>query len=462
MTETQSSTSLTASNGSRPSYAVRKGVRLTRDNIEIDYKDIVIDLTADPDDDEVVLDSSPVDAHCVTVYELLAAPIETLVTEYSEHIGRISDYRQKLENYHFSTVLIDEYPIDVACDVFTRINTEGRTLTLFEIMVAKTFLQDRFDLADRFQQLISSETERDLESVGYDTIPSETVLQCVSAVACELVRRQDILRISREDFIASWEVTKNGLFEAVDYLRSHLGVRVSRILPYNALLIPYTLFFVKKDGRPFSEAENGLLRQYFYWACLTNRFSASVGSKVAEDIGRMKLIVAGRQPKYDRQELSVAPRELEWRVFSAGDAFTKAIVCLLSEREPRRFSTNGKVELDNKWLKQANSKNYHHFFPRAHLRDAGYEPWESNSIMNIVLVDDRLNKRVIGAKPPSEYMATFLGENERKLKRTLNTHFIKLSWGVLEDDYKSFVRKRAGAIAKALNEALAPQMPLGR
>ena len=104
--------------------------------------------------------------------------------------------------------------------------------------------------------------------------------------------------------------------------------------------------------------------------------------------------------------------------FSADDAFTKAIVCLLSEREPRRFSTNSKVELDNKWLKQANSKNYHHFFLRAHLRDAGYEPWQSNSIMNIVLVDDRLNKRVIGAKPPSEYMATFLGENERKLKRT--------------------------------------------
>lgn len=439
-------------------YAVRKGVRLTRDNIEIDYKDIVIDLTAHPEDDEVVLDSPPLDTDCVAVHEVLNAPIKQLIKDYGEHIDLISDYKQKLENYHFSTVVIDEYPIDVACDVFTRINTGGRTLTLFEIMVAKTFHQDRFDLAERFQQLISSETDGDLESVGYETIPSETVLQCVSGVACGSIRRQDILKIGRDEFISSWELTKSGLFDAVDYLRSHLGVRVSGILPYNSLLIPYTWFFVNKRGHAVTQRENGLLRQYFYWASLTNRFGSSVGSKVAEDIGRMKLILDGHQPKYDSQELSVKHGDLEWRVFSAGDAFTKAIVCLLSEREPRRLNTNGKVELDNKWLKQANSKNYHHFFPRAFLREQDYEPWAVNSIMNIVLVDDYLNKRVIGAKPPSEYVAKFVEENEARLTKTLRTHFIRMDWGILDDDYESFVKKRARAIAKALNKILSPDL----
>ena len=440
-------------------YAVRKGVRLTRYSIEIDYKDIVIDLAADPDgEEEVVLDSGLGD-NCVTVYELLNAPMKRLAKDYHEYIDAISDYKQKLEQYHFSTVVIDEYPIDVACDVFTRINTGGQTLTLFEIMVAKTFRQDHFDLAERFQELISSESERDLESVGYDTVSSETVLQCVSAVACGSVRRQDILKISREDFIGSWETTKDGLFQAVDYLRSHLGVRVSGILPYPALLIPFTWFFAKKGGASVSQPENRLLRQYFYWASLTNRFGSSVGSKVAEDIGRMKSIIGGRQPHYDQQELAVQSDDLVWRVFSAGDAYTKAVVCLLSERDPRRLNTNGKVELDNKWLKQANSKNYHHFFPRAFLRDQGYELSESNSIMNIVLVDDHTNKQVIGAKPPSKYIAKFADENRRDLARTLRTHFIKLDWGVMEDDYETFVTKRAKAVAKALNKVLDPEVP---
>ena len=439
-------------------YAVRKGVRLTRDNIEIDYKDITIDLAADPDgEEEVVLESAPKADDHVTVYDLLNAAMKTLVEDHPQYIDSISDYKQRLEQYHFSTVVIDEYPIDVACDVFTRINTGGEKLTLFQIMVAKTFDQDRFDLDRRFEELKSSKSERDLESVSYDTVSSETVLQCVSAVVCESVHQRDILKISKEDFIAAWEIIKNALFQAVDYLRSHLGVRVSGILPYPALLIPYTWFFAKKDGQSVSQHENKLLRQYFYWASLTNRFRSGAGSKIADDIGRVKLIIGGRQPQYDQQELTVQSEDLARRVFSAGDAYTKAVVCLLSEREPRRLNANAKVELDNKYLKRANSKNYHHFFPRAFLRDQGYESSEANSIMNIVLVDDHTNKRVIGAKPPSKYIAKFARENP-DLATTLGTHFIKLDWGVMDDDYGTFLTKRAKAIAKELSAALDPKV----
>ena len=33
------------------------------------------------------------------------------------------------------------------------------------------------------------------------------------------------------------------------------------------------------------------------------------------------------------------------------------------------------VRISNDWLKQANSKNYHHFFPKAFLRRKGYSDW---------------------------------------------------------------------------------------
>ena len=437
-------------------YAVRKGALLTRDNTEIDYNDIVIDLQADPEDDDVVLDSPPANTDdWITVHDILNAPIKDWVANHSAYVELISDYKQKLENYSFSTVVIDEYPIEVACDVFTRINTGGKTLTLFQIMVARTFEEDRFDLAERYDELVSTETGRNLVSAGYDTIPSETILQCVSAIACESVRRQDILAISRSDFIDAWKPTIDGLFTAIDYLRSHLGAKVSRILPYNALLIPYTWFFVQKDGADVSQRENELLRQYFYWASLTNRFISGAGTKVADDIRRMRSILAGRKVRYDRHELAVEADDLTWKVFSASDAYTKAIVCLLFERGPRRFNTNGKVILDNSWLKTVASKNYHHFFPRAFLKGKGYEPWASNSIMNIVLVDDHLNKRIIGAKPPSVYISRFDRENPN-LRETLKTHFINMDWGLRDDNYEKFVEERAKAIAKVLKEVLDP------
>ena len=441
-------------------YAVRKGARFTRDRMELDYKDIVIDLTVDPEEEEeVVLDTPPEGRDYITVYQLLNATTKELVEAHGQSIDLVSDYKEKLERYDFSTVVIDGYSIEVACDVFTRINTGGEPLNLFEIMVAKTFDQERdFDLAERYQNLASSGSgEKDLKSVGYGTIPPETVLQCVAASVCSSIRQKDILKISRDDFINSWERTKVGLFRAVDYLRSHVGVSVSRILPYNALLIPITWFFVSKDDHDVSAAENTLLRQYFYWAALSNRFSSGAGGKLDKDLERMRIILEGRKPQYDNHELDISANDLKWRPFSVGNAFSKAIVCLLSEREPRRFSTNGKVDLKNDWLKIANSVNYHHFFPRAFLKQKGYEDY-ANSIMNIVLVDDHLNKRVIRDKPPSQYVTEFESEN-RKLAKTLKTHFIRLKgWGLFEDDYEMFVSKRAEAIAGVLNSVLNPEI----
>ncbi len=441
-------------------YAIRKGARITREGHEINYKDISIDLTIDPESDEdLVFDTPPEEHDYISVHTLLNASVSELVEDYREHIDNVSIHKENLERYDFSVVIIDEYPIDIACEVFTRINTGGEELSLFEIMVAKTYDQEHdFDLAERYRQLMSSDGgEKSLETAGYDTIPPDTILQCVAAIVCDSIRRQDILRINRAEFIEAWDETKSGVFSAIDYLRTHLGVAVSRILPYNVLLVPFSWFFYKKKGKSYSNKEHRLLRQYFYWASLTNRFNSGVGTKIEADLGKMAAILAGNQPKYDNYELSVRAQDLEWTWFSVGNALCRAIICLLSEKKPQRLSTNGQVQLDNSWLKASSSKNYHHFFPRAHLKREGYEPWEANSIVNIVLVDDHLNKRVIGAKAPSIYMKSFQKENQ-DLSKTLRSHYIGSidKFGISNDDYETFVSKRAKRIAAALNHALNP------
>ena len=441
-------------------YAVRKGLRFLRDGTEIDYKDIVIDLTIEPgQEDDVVYDECQDGNISISVHTLLNASIAELVQSYPDNINQVSHYKERLERYDFSTVVIEEYPIDVACDVFTRINTSGKELTLFEIMVAKTYDQERrFDLAERYSELVSKEgEEKDLISAGYDTIPAVTVLQCIAAYLCNEIKRKDILRLEKVPFIKSWETVKNGLFIAIDYLRSHQGIVVSRLLPYNSLLIPLTYFFIKKEKHGISSHENLKLRQYVFWASLTNRFTSSVETKVAADLKRMEAILAGDNPDYNNEEIQIKKEDLIWRTFSVGDAFCKAIICLFSEQEPKTFNTNAKVNLDNSWLKASFSKNYHHFFPRAYLKKKGYNAQQSNSIMNIVLVDDYLNKRVIKAKPPSEYIRIFTQQNS-ELKKTLKGHFIGIpeEMGIWEDDYEKFLEQRAERISAALNKILGP------
>ena len=446
-------------------YAVQKGLRINKDRQEINYKDITINLACDPDeDDQVVTVEPPPGVASISVHQLLTGSLIELVKEYpgDELLERIDIYRKRLTGYDFSTIVMSQYPIDIACEVFTRINTGGTELALFEIMVAKTYDEDRnFDLAEKYEWLIDNKgAEKDLEDAGFDTIPSSTVLQCIAAHLCQQVRRKDILKLNKSEFIDSWPTVKEGIFTAVDYIRTHLRIPVSRLLPYNILLVPFTYFFIRNSGKAPSPLQHKLLTQYFWWASLSRRFTSGVEGKIALDLKRMDDILAEQPPSYRGEEISLTMNDLRWRWFSTGDAFCKAILCLYAYFEPKSFASNGLVKIDNSWLKRANSKNYHHFFPKGYLKKVGVEDEQrANVIFNITIVDDNLNKRSIGAKSPAEYMRQFAEENP-ELDSTMKTHLIDDidAYGIWDNDYETFIEHRGQRVLEELTKRLNPDL----
>jgi hypothetical protein len=173
----------------------------------------------------------------------------------------------------------------------------------------------------------------------------------------------------------------------------------------------------------------------------------------------MDAIAKGKSPSYQRSELGVDAETIEETSFSAGNAYCKAILCLLAYQQPKSFDTNGIVILDNSNLKIATSRNYHHFFPKAYLSAADPKA-ESNLIANITLIDGYSNKHRIGKKSPSTYISKFAKTN-KSLGKTLQTHLINYmkSYGVTDDDYRTFISRRAKAIARALNVKLMSMTP---
>ena len=451
-------------------YAVQKGLVYSRDGKEIDYKDICINLDMDPDSDEqIVYIEPPADGSAfISVHDLLVGDLTSLVKAYpdSNHLERIDIFRKRLTGYDFSTILMDSYPIDIACEVFTRINTGGTDLTLFEIMVAKTYDVERdFDLSKKYQLLIDNNgaPEKDLEDANFDTVPASTVLQCIAAHLVSMVRRRDILKLDKFEFIEAWPVVKQGIFSAVDYVRLHLRIPVSQLLPYNALLVPLSYFFIRNNGNPPSSRQDKLLQQYFWWASLTYRFSSGAEGKLGADFKRMEDILKEKDPDYQGEDFRLKIEDIQWKWFSAGDAFCKAILCLLAFQDPKSFQNNSLVKIDNSYLRRANSKNYHHFFPKSYLQKQGIENWKANSIVNITIVDDYLNKRKIRAKSPSAYMKEFSDQND-KIEETMKSHLIGdfYEYGIWEDDYEKFIEKRSKKILVELLRRLQPFSPFVR
>lgn len=435
-------------------FASLNGLKIVRDGGRIDdFAEMYIDLEAKEDEQIIITDVSNRDSHSIIrIMDLLYGGLPLLVEYPKEYHEKLEEYKKRIVSYNYSLIEIKEAPIDVATEIFTRINVGGRPLTLFEIMVAKTFEPSRnFDLSEQFGELIEN-----LKPLDYETISDAVVLQTISLILDGECTRKAILKIDKHKFIDTWFDAVDAIERAIEYFRGFYRIPVSQLLPYNALLAPFAYFFYHHPDRPTGEKQKYL--EDFFWRCsLSGRYSFAVESKLAQDIKKIDKILDDELPDYDWAADTSPEFIIDNGWFSAGRSYVKAILCIYAHHQPKSFDDNSIVNISNYWLKQANSKNYHHFFPRAYLRSVGEEE-NANHILNITIVDDFLNKREIRAQAPSKYMRKFQRVNPQ-LKETMKTHLILDldKFGVWEDDYEKFIKRRAKAVSKELGKRIVKQ-----
>jgi hypothetical protein len=436
-------------------FASLKGLSINREGGRMDdYSNMFIDLNAKEDEQIVILDiEDREDNTFIKITDLLYGGLTFLAGFPDKYLSLLEEYKKRIESYLFSIILISEAPLDIATEVFTRINVGGKPLTLFEIMVAKTFDYDKdFDLSEKFNELID-----DLRPLNYETISDATVLQCISIILSNECHKKAILELSKERFIDIWADAVDAIERAVEYFKYVYRIPVSQLLPYNALIVPFSYFFYNHKDKPTGHKQK-YLADYFWRCALSGRFSSSVETKLSQDIKRIDSILKDELPKYD-WTIDVSEEFIQkngW--FAASRSYIKSILCIYAYHQPKSFNDNSIINISNYWLKQANSKNYHHFFPRAYLRKKKIDEHFINHIANITIVDDFLNKREIGAKAPGSYMRKFIRQNE-SINETMKTHLINdiEKFGILNNDYDSFFNQRLKAVSKELKKRIIEQ-----
>ena len=87
-------------------YAIRKGIRITKDGKEVDYRDIFINLDYDPDTDEQIVVTEKVDGKSfVSVHDVLSKSMGTFYKTLSpSQADQVDAYKNKLTTYDFSTM----------------------------------------------------------------------------------------------------------------------------------------------------------------------------------------------------------------------------------------------------------------------------------------------------------------------------------------------------------------------
>lgn len=435
-------------------YAAVKGATIEREGRRESFEDIWVDLLADPAGDEPLVLSERPDGRepwtTIRLRDLIDADLSVITQYPMVHFPRLQAYATTMKTYLFSVVQVQNAPIEVATEIFTRLNVGGKRLSTFEIMVAKTFDQSReFDLAERYGALV-----RRLMVVDYGTLPHAVILQTVGAIQSRALKSKDILALPRDGFIDAWPVAVDGIERAVDYFKTYFRIPVSQLLPYAHLIVPFAYFFAHHRDPPLDHRKE-LLQDFFWRVTLTWNYSHSVESRLEADIKRIDQILLGQQPVYEASVDASPNAVAKHGGFRAGSAWIKGILCLLAYHQPKSFGNNALVKISNDWLKQANSKNYHHFFPRAWAAKSKWAgDWRINHIANITIVDDFLNKRVIGANPPSVYLKKLKSAN-RKFTESMMSHLIDVEADrVLDDDWPTFFTNRCHRISEALRARL--------
>ena len=428
-------------------FVAHEGYKHKREKEELDYRKIYVNLDDVNDDEDSIISTIKKDNY-ISIYDLLNKNLLDFEDQFDRKLReKIQKYKNIFENYEFSTIELRDFSLESAVEIFTRINTTGTVLTLFEIMVAKTYDEDKkFDMQKEYEKF-----KKDLERAHYETIRPRTILNLLALIIQSECTRKAILNLDKDEIIDKWDEVLKSIQCAVDFFKTHLNIPVSEILAYDSLIVPISYFYYKNKFNDPNISQKKYLQQYFWGASLSYRYTSATNTKLKKDAENVDSIIKGKRPEYDFK-INFNKEDIKNMNFSTGNSFCKAILCLYAQQDPLSFEFGSKTILDNSWLRRSNSKNYHHFFPRHYLKLKGIA--NRNSIVNITFVNKRLNIS-LKDKAPSKYMGKFRSANP-KFNETIRSHLIDdpISFGIWGDDYDKFLEKRTAKIISELNKRI--------
>lgn len=344
-------------------------------------------------------------------------------------------------------------------DIFEQINTKGKTLSVFDLLIAKLSTYD-IELKSLWDESVRNfEKIRNYKSV--EKLPIY-ILQSISLFyhknnSC---KKEDILNIHENIFETSdlsfeevWEdlATYTDLaIQKLENLRDGFGVRDKSTLPY-APTIPILASLLKEiEGRSNKVECNNKLDIWYWSSIFGESYSGAVDSQLTTDFREMKKWFEGNEiPRIVeriRREYKATTNLRD--IQSTSNATFRGILSLIALKGGVDFNTNRSLE-------NARTNDKHHIFPKAPFKNP-----RVNTVLNYTWLSGETNRKIVGAKRPSIYIREFIKEkydgNESKFKEVLSTHFINNDAYdlMLIDDFDGFIREREKTLMTEIGERL--------
>lgn len=363
----------------------------------------------------------------------------------TECLLEIHDIGNKLRNKFsvfnipFLSLPVSTKP-EVALDVFIQMNTSSSPLTPFDIVVAQVEASSGKSLHGYIEEL-----NKELPNLKRYNDPKDIVLAVAALASNRLPSKGTYLSSEfSASFDSHWETIKKGIKKAVSFL-SEEKILDSRRLPSDVVVyVLSALWGATDDGLDKEGDVRAILRKYIWRAFFTERYDRTTNSRAFSDYKELySLIKTGQgSPDIFNEELYPIAGIEELKSSSwpyRKDRLARAILAVGLKSGGFDFADGTPASFDS-----IQSREYHHIFPQAWLKDKQFKDYEINKALNCALISWRTNRN-ISAKAPCDYVAermeaSSLGSTE--VERRLESHLIPVNQ-LTENRYEDFLEERA-------------------
>ena len=380
--------------------------------------------------------------------------------------SNLQQLQRMFTDYKLSVIHIRGVEVSEVCEIFERINQEGKKLHPVDIIVARTYRNEDpktgtpgFYLRDNLAALKDVLREQGSRFQDMDDL---TVIQMFALCLRKEYRRDKpdqrnpfgitpaaLNNLATEHFEQGWEQGQKSIRETIKFLTDQ-KILGPDMLPFGYLALPLCYYFHDNPS-----PDRDLARQWFWRTAfgLENfRAAGQVYNFCEHFFERLESGMPVRIPT-----LAVSKTRLVQSSYYYRDALSRAVLAFLANQRPIDFSDPHAEVLDNVYLLLSQAPNLHHIYPRGFLKgvDGLPEGTDADSLMNICYLRARTNVQVSGENPFS-YFQQF--RHVRDFDSILKSHLIPRGYIDREEfnpsDYRDFLFARAQWFAEELRDAL--------
>lgn len=386
----------------------------------------------------------------------------------------LTDY---LDSYDISYIELDRnIEISKVCDIFTRINSTGIELTIFDLLNALLRPKD-IGLKDLWRNISETKELAVVESEKMRVYLLQTMsilLQgyCAPKYLYYLVPdttkptknkkgTSTTIKLVKDksEFLALWKSAVEKTVKGIQIIQNNrdFGAINANFIPYPTMIPIFSALNFEKSKEEYvnkKDAEEKIKK--WYWASIfTKNYSSSVESQMQKDWTDVKswflndLTVPSviKQSEFEVNNLNLK------KEISQGSAIYKAIFNILILNGARDWATHD--------LPEYSMLEDHHIIPKSWGKKNQIRG--INTILNRTPLADSTNKKIISDKLPNRYLLDLLKnmESKEELYGLMKTHLISrkavdilMRKKFCEKDFDEFIEEREKTILEEIRKLL--------